>query len=75
MIATSTPCTRLSDLAYDWAVVARQRVQGGSRGLLHWEYLVPLADLRDALNRGHLLTVQRRDHDGMVLLARRPRPQ
>ena len=74
MIATSTPCTRLSDLAYDWVVVARQRVQGGSRGLLRWEYLLPLDDLRDALHRGHLSTVRRRDHDGIVLLARRPPP-
>jgi hypothetical protein len=73
MINTNAPCTRLSDLAYDWAVVARQRVQGGSRGLLHWEYLVPIQELRDALTRGHLSTVQRRDPDAVVLLARRPR--
>ena len=73
-IRTLRTVSRISDLSHDWAVVARQRITGRTGRLLTWDYNVPADDLRDATERGHLVTVQRRDPDGsIVLLARRPK--
>jgi len=59
----------LAHVSTDWAVVAYQPAK-----TMRWAYTVSQADLRAEVDHHLLETVQRRDPDGYVLLARvRPR--
>jgi len=59
----------LRDMGTDWAIVAHQ-----PRATMRWAYTVSQQDLRAEIAHHLLETVQRRDPDGYVLLARvRPR--
>jgi hypothetical protein len=59
----------LADMSTDWAIVAHQ-----PRHTMRWAYTVSQAELRAEIAHRLLETVQRRDPDGYVLLARvRPR--
>jgi hypothetical protein len=59
----------LADMSTDWAIVAHQPAR-----TMRWAYTVSQADLRTEIAHRLLETVQRRDPDGYVLLARvRPR--
>jgi len=65
---TATRIARdLRDMSTDWAVVAHQ-----PRATMRWRYHVPQLDLRAEIAHRLLETVQRRDPDGYVLLARVP---
>ena len=65
MTPTPDPVIRIADLTTDWRVVARQPLS-----TMAWIYYVPRADLHSDIARKHVATVQRRDHDAYVLLAR-----
>jgi hypothetical protein len=67
---TATRIARdLRDMSTDWAIVAHQ-----PRATMRWSYHVPQLDLRAEIAHRLLETIQRRDPDGYVLLARvRPR--
>lgn len=59
----------LAHISTEWAIVAHQPAR-----TMRWSYHVPQLDLRTEGARRLLETVQRRDPDGYVLLARvRPR--
>jgi hypothetical protein len=59
----------LAHVSTDWAIVAHQPSH-----TMRWAYTVSQADLRAEIAQRLLETVQRRDPDGYVLLARvRPR--
>lgn len=60
----------LAHVSTDWAIVAHQPAR-----TMRWAYTVSQAALRDEIAHRLLETVQRRDPDGYVLLARvRPQP-
>ena len=59
----------LAHVSTDWAIVAHQ-----PRATMRWRYTVSQADLRAEIAHRLLETIQRRDPDGYVLVARvRPR--
>ena len=65
MTPTSDPVIRIADLTTDWRVVARQPLS-----TMAWIYYVPRHDLHSPIARRLVATVQRRDPDAYVLLAR-----
>ena len=66
MITADRNANSLHALGADWAIVARQPLDS-----MRWEYQVDIRELRAAADKGVVATLQRRDVDCYVLLARR----
>lgn len=65
VITADRNANSLHALDRDWAIVARQPLDS-----MRWEYQVPIRELRAAIDGGKVRTLQRRDADCYVLLAR-----